>query len=167
MKRHIVAACAALAMFSGAVPLAAYAQTTTPVMQPDTPATPLATPIPALSPEAAEAPGSDDPADAKDAAAMGPSGQYGDPVCGLWQNGQWVGNTRCPGYLVGPHRAKVDGTIIAVKGHLVTVQMSEKTIVINDAPALQRETSGKVAVGRQITAYGYWSSGTFYATRLV
>ena len=156
----MIAAFAALALFGGAAFGPALAQTD-PAMQPAPSAIPAATPAEVQTQDA------DDPSDANDKAALGPSGQYGDPICGIWQNGQWVGNMRCPGYLVGPKRAKVDGTITEVKGHLVTVQMSTRTVVINDQPALQRETSGKVAVGRQITAYGYWSSGTFYATRIV
>ena len=159
--KHTIAAFAALAIFSGATAFAS-AQTD-PQMQ----TAPVTTAVPSEAPDTSIAPEQGDPADVDDKAAIGPSGQYGDPMCGVWHNGQWVGNMRCPGYLVGPHRAKVDGTITEVKGHLVTVQMSTRTVVIDDSPALQRETSGKVAVGRQITAYGYWSSGTFYATRIV
>jgi hypothetical protein len=105
-------------------------------------------------------------ADINDTAAMGPNNQYGDPVCGVWASGTWTPNGHCPGYAVGPHRARVAGTITEVKGHLVTVQQAEKTIVINDQPALNRQTSGRVAVGRQIIAYGYWDSGNFYATAM-
>nr|MDQ2680992.1 hypothetical protein [Candidatus Eremiobacteraeota bacterium] len=63
-----------------------------------------------------------------------------------------------------PHR--VSGTITAVHGHLVTIQQSRGTIVINDQPALNAKTTGQVAVGRQIVAQGYWRAGTFYATAL-
>jgi hypothetical protein len=38
--------------------------------------------------------------------------------------------------------------------------------VINDQPALNRQSSGRVAVGRQIVAYGYWRDGNFYATAM-
>jgi hypothetical protein len=108
----------------------------------------------------------DPDADADDAAAMGPNNQYGDPVCGTWASGVWQANGHCPGYVVGPRRARVAGTITAVKGHLVTVQQATKTIVINDQPALNRQMSGHVAVGRQIVAYGYWRDGNFYATAM-
>ena len=109
---------------------------------------------------------SDPDADANDPAAMGPNNQYGDPICGVWASGVWQPNGHCPGYTVGPHRARVAGTITAVKGHLVTLQQADKSIVINDQPALNREDTGRVAVGRSIVAYGYWDGGNFYATAL-
>ena len=96
--------------------------------------------------------------------ANGPNGQYGDPVCGQWAGETWQPNGRCPGYVVGSHRARVAGTITIVRGHLVTVQQSNGSIVINDQPALNREQTGRVAVGRQIIAFGYWRDGNFYAT---
>jgi hypothetical protein len=105
-------------------------------------------------------------ADMNDNAAMGPNNQYGDPICGVWVNGVWQPNGHCPGYAVGPHRARVAGTITIVRGHLVTVQLADRTLVINDQPALNRQTSGRVAVGRQIVAYGYWRDGNFYATAM-
>lgn len=103
-------------------------------------------------------------ADLDDAAATGPNSQYGDPVCGTWASGTWTPNGHCPGYTVGPHRARVTGTITAVKGHLVTVQQATRTVVINDQPALNRQMTGKVAVGRQVVAYGYWVDQNFFAT---
>ena len=108
----------------------------------------------------------DPDADLDDTAAMGPNKQYGDPVCGAWTNGAWQANGHCPKYAVGPHRARVAGTITAVKGHLVTVQQATKTVTIDDTPALNRETTGKVAVGRQIVAYGYWVDDNFFATAI-
>jgi hypothetical protein len=105
-------------------------------------------------------------ADINDPAAIGPNNQYGDPMCGVWADGVWQPNGHCPGYAVGPHRARVAGTIISVRGHLVTVQQAAQTIVINDQPALYRQTSGRVAVGRQIIAYGYWRDGNFFATAM-
>lgn len=116
--------------------------------------------VPALSQS------TDPNADMDDNAAMGPNNQYGDPICGVWVNGVWQPNGHCPGYAVGPRRARIAGTITIVRGHLVTVQLSDRTLVINDQPALNRETSGRVAVGRQIVAYGYWRDGNFYATAM-
>ena len=98
---------------------------------------------------------------------VGPFNEYGDPVCGTWTNGTWGNNGNCPGYATGPRRSHLLGTITAVKGHLVTVQQSTRTIVINDQPALLNQKSGKVAVGRQIDAYGYWREGNFYATEIL
>lgn len=97
---------------------------------------------------------------------MGPNNRYGDPVCGVWANGVWQDNGQCPGYAVGPTRARVAGTIVFVRGHLVTLQLSDRQLTINDEPALRRQETGRVAVGRQIVAYGYWNDGNFYATAL-
>jgi hypothetical protein len=81
--------------------------------------------------------------------------------CGSWQSGTWVPTGAC-----GPndYRSHVAGTITSVKGHLVTLQQTTQTLVINDQPALDRKTTGRVAVGRQVSAAGYWRNGTFYAT---
>lgn len=89
---------------------------------------------------------------------------YNDPYCGVMQNGVWVPTGACgPVTNVGPY-SQVAGTIIAVRGHLVTLQQSNRTIVINDQPALDMQDSGRVAVGRAVEALGYWHSGVFYAT---
>ena len=100
-------------------------------------------------------------------AQVGPNNLYGDPVCGAWVNGVWQDNGQCPGYVTGPHRARISGTITFVRGHLVTVQLADRSLVINDRPALAREQTGRVAVGRQIIAYGYWRDGNFFATEIV
>jgi hypothetical protein len=60
----------------------------------------------------------------------------------------------------------VAGTIISVKGHLVTVQQTNRSVVIDDSAALSNQSSGRVAVGRQIVAHGYWQAGNFYATAI-
>jgi hypothetical protein len=57
------------------------------------------------------------------------------------------------------------GTITAVRGHLVTLTQSTRTLVVNDTPALNREDTGHVAVGRQVVAHGYWEGDIFYVTR--
>ena len=124
------------------------------------------TAAPALAQTVAQQQQIDPNADINDPAAMGPNNQYGDPICGIWANGVWQPNGRCPGYEVGPHRARVEGTITAVRGHLVTLQQTNQSIVINDQPALNREMSGRVAVGREIIAYGYWRDGNFFATAM-
>ncbi|MBV9270687.1 MAG: hypothetical protein JO165_06310 [Candidatus Eremiobacteraeota bacterium] len=86
--------------------------------------------------------------------------------CGSEVNGAWVANGNCPDEHGMMRRAFVRGTITSVKGHLVTLQQSRGSVVIDDTPALNAQTSGKVAVGRQVTAVGYWKDGTFYATEL-
>ena len=57
------------------------------------------------------------------------------------------------------------GTITSVNGHLVTLSQSTRTLVVNDTPALHREDTGRVAVGRQVVAHGYWEGDVFYVTR--
>jgi len=88
---------------------------------------------------------------------------YVDSRCGSWHDDTWVSNGNCTGPMMYRHQ-RIAGTIVSVKGHLVTVQQSTRQIVINDRPALNRQTSGRVAVGRQIIAHGYWRDGVFYAT---
>lgn len=83
------------------------------------------------------------------------------PDCGTWQSGTWVPSGACG---ANDYRSHVAGTVTAVKGHLVTLQQSTQSMVVNDQPALERQDTGKVAVGRQVFAVGYWRSGTFYAT---
>lgn len=61
---------------------------------------------------------------------------------------------------------RVLGTIIGVNGHLVTIQQAKQKLVIDDQPALDQQATGRVAVGRAITAHGYWQDGTFFANRL-
>jgi hypothetical protein len=95
-----------------------------------------------------------------------PSGTYEDTNCGAWVNDVWVPNANCPTYVTVIRHDSLAGTITHVQGHLVTIQQTSRTLVINDQPALNRQQSGKVAVGRQVVAYGYWMNGTFYATSI-
>jgi hypothetical protein len=100
-----------------------------------------------------------------------------NPYCGSWQNGTFVPNGNCVEEAVpagttttvvehsGRIMQHIRGTITSVQGHLVTVQMSANSLVLNDSPALAADQTGRVAVGRMITAHGYWEDGTFYATR--
>lgn len=153
MKREFTAIIVTLA-FAAALAVPAFAQTQ-PTQQTQQTTTTTTTTV-----------DNDPNADINDRAAMGPNNQYGDPICGVWTGGAWQANGHCPDYAVGPRRARLAGTITAVRGHLVTVQLADRTLVINDQPALNRETSGRVAVGRQIIAYGYWHDGNFYATAM-
>lgn len=61
---------------------------------------------------------------------------------------------------------RIRGTITAVNGHMVTIQQSDRTLVINDSPALAADMTGRVAVGRQVTVHGYWDGGQYFATRM-
>lgn len=112
-----------------------------------------------------------------------------NPYCGAWQNGTWVPNGNCvqdtapssttTTVVVPPNSTqqmqsarpdrtweRLHGTIIGVNGHLVTLQQSSRTLVVNDSPALGREDTGRVATGRQVTVHGYWEGGVFYVTRI-
>jgi hypothetical protein len=86
-----------------------------------------------------------------------------EPICGSWETGTWVPTGACG---ANDYRSHVSGTVTAVKGHLVTLQQTTKSLVINDQPALDQRTTGRVAVGRQVVAVGFWRNGTFYATLL-
>lgn len=92
-----------------------------------------------------------------------PSALQDDRNCGTWKDGTWIPNGSCP---ADDYHSRVSGTITSVKGHLVTVQQTTGELVINDQPALDSRTTGRVAVGRQVVAAGYWRNGTFYATVL-
>lgn len=89
---------------------------------------------------------------------------YNDTNCGAWVNDAWVPNANCGSDVTVIRHASVAGTITQVQGHLVTLQQTNHSLVINDQPALNHQQTGKVAVGRQVVAYGYWRNGTFYAT---
>jgi hypothetical protein len=92
---------------------------------------------------------------------------YVDGKCGTWQADTWVPNGTCDAADVTVYKhERLAGTITSVQGHLVTIQQTGKSVVINDQPALIDKMSGRVAVGRQVVAHGYWDNGTFYATAL-
>ena len=48
---------------------------------------------------------------------------------------------------------------------MVTLQHGDRTLIVDDSRALDREVTGHVATGRDIVAHGYWEDGTFYAGR--
>lgn len=111
-----------------------------------------------------------------------------NPYCGAWMDGTWTPNGNCtvettttttttgPGnnaamrdVATGPANGlspeRITGTIIAINGHLVTLQHGDRTLIVDDGRALNREDTGHVTMGRGITAHGYWEDGTFYANR--
>jgi hypothetical protein len=89
---------------------------------------------------------------------------YNDATCGTWNGNIWTPNGNCPN--TEYKHAVVAGTITFVKGHLVTLQQTTGSIVIDDSAALSDQSTGRVAVGRQIVAHGYWRAGNFYATAI-
>jgi hypothetical protein len=70
-----------------------------------------------------------------------------------------------PAMTNGPTSERIRGTIVGVNGHLVTLEEATHDLVIDDQPALDRQATGRVAVGRSITAHGHWQDGTFFADR--
>jgi hypothetical protein len=94
----------------------------------------------------------------------GPPPAYNDAACGTWQGDVWTPNGNCT--TTSYKHEIVAGTIVSVKGHLVTLQQTNKQVVIDDSAALNNQTSGRVAVGRQIIAHGYWMGENFYATAI-
>ena len=89
---------------------------------------------------------------------------YVDTACGTWNGDVWTPNGDCP--TTNYKHAVVAGTITSVKGHLVTLQQTNGNVVIDDSAALNNQTTGRVAVGRQIIAHGYWNGNNFYATAI-
>jgi len=87
---------------------------------------------------------------------------YVDTACGVWNGDVWTPNGHCDASLHKHER--IEGTITAVSGHLVTVARTGGNVTIDDTPALNNQLTGKVAVGRRIVAHGYWDAQTFYAT---
>jgi len=100
------------------------------------------------------------------AVAQSVQSPYVDSACGAWQGNTWVPNGRCSDADRTFKHQYVAGTIVSVTGHLVTVQRSTGQLVIDDQLALNREMTGKVAVGRRILAHGYWRNKVFYATMI-
>ena len=90
----------------------------------------------------------------------GNCGQYG----GQYGNGQY-GNGQ---YGNGQYGNGQYGNGQYGNGNQVQIQQQNRgsRITINDQPALDRQTSGRVSVGRYVTAYGYWQNGVFYATQM-
>jgi|SRR5579883_793421 len=89
---------------------------------------------------------------------------YVDTACGSWQGDVWTPNGQCT--TTNYRHEVVAGTIVSVKGHLVTLQQTKGQVVIDDSAALNNQTTGRVAVGRQIVAHGYWQGNNFYATAI-
>jgi hypothetical protein len=90
----------------------------------------------------------------------GQNGQYGQ------NNGQYgQNNGQCN--TNGQGNSVIRGTITSVNGNQVTVMEGlGQTVTFNDQPALDNQTSGRVVIGRYVTAYGYYQNGIFYATSM-
>ena len=61
----------------------------------------------------------------------------------------------------------LQGVIVGVNGdQLIVKDDSGRGVQVNDRPALDAQSSGRVYVGRSIHAVGYWQNNVFYATQM-
>jgi hypothetical protein len=78
-----------------------------------------------------------------------------------------AGPAAANGYPYPRTTQSVQGIVAAVDGHRVTIMQGLfATISIDDQQALNRGMVKNLTVGRSITAYGYWSGPTFFATSI-
>ena len=71
------------------------------------------------------------------------------------------------GYPYPGATASVHGIVTSISGNRVTIMQGLfSTISVNDEQALNNGTAQNLYVGRNVTAYGYWNGGTFYATSI-
>ena len=67
----------------------------------------------------------------------------------------------------GRGNASVSGVITGINGNEVIVHQGLlSALTIDDQPALDNRRTGRVYVGRTITAYGYWRNNVFFATSI-
>lgn len=90
--------------------------------------------------------------------------RYVDAACGTWVGDLWVSNRTCEPDIHLHQR--IVGTIVSVRGHLVTVAQPGKNVTFDDTLAVKNRLTGRVAKGRRIVAHGYWDAGRFYATMI-
>lgn len=77
--------------------------------------------------------------------------------------GSYNGN----GYPYPGSTASVQGIVMSISANHVTIMQGLfSTITIDDQQALNNGSVQNLYVGRSITAYGYWSGSTFYATSI-
>ena len=93
--------------------------------------------------------------------AQANGGYYGGNNNGYPNNGYpYPGNG-------GNANASVQGVITAVNGNHVTIMQGLfQSITVDDQQALNNGSAQNLYVGRSVTAYGFWSGNTFYATSI-
>lgn len=101
--------------------------------------------------------------------ALSVGGHY--VLSGYYSNNMFVaqgtGGSYGNGYPYPGSTASVHGIVTSISGSRVTIMRGLfSSITINDQQALNNGTAQNLYVGRSITAYGYWSGGTFYATSI-
>jgi hypothetical protein len=94
-----------------------------------------------------------------------PGPSYQDSSCGYWSQDTWIATPCAPRQ---DRRAAVSGTIVGVDDNMLTIQTGpQRTVLVNDQPALNHMATGRIFTGRVITAYGYWGDGgEFVATSI-
>jgi hypothetical protein len=86
---------------------------------------------------------------------------------GTFSNDMFLAQLQGNGYPHPGSTASVHGIITAVGGdHVTLMQGLFSTITIDDQQAINNGIAQNLFVGRTITAWGYWSGGTFYATSM-
>jgi hypothetical protein len=60
----------------------------------------------------------------------------------------------------------VSGVIVGISGTRVRLLQGLSSIVIDDSRALNNGYTTNLYVGRNVTAYGFWSNNVFYANRI-
>lgn len=99
------------------------------------------------------------------------TGYFSNNMFIVQTNGGYAGNGGYPypgnGYPYPGANASVHGIVTSISGNRVTIMQGLfSTITVNDEQALNNGTAQNLYVGRNVTAYGYWSGGTFYAVSI-
>jgi hypothetical protein len=90
---------------------------------------------------------------------------------GYFKNNVFYARANVPGdggngYPYPRSTSSVQGVITSIHDSRVTIAQGLSTITIDDQEALNEGTAQNLTVGRSVTAYGYWSGSTFYATSI-
>lgn len=93
-------------------------------------------------------------------------GYYSNNMFVAQANGGYYGGNN-NGYPYPGATASVHGIVTSISGNRVTIMQGLfATITVDDQQALNNGTAQNLYVGRNITAYGYWNGGTFFATSI-
>jgi len=93
---------------------------------------------------------------------------------GYWNNNMFLAQATGGGYYGNNNNGypyggstSIQGVVTSVHGNRVTLlQGLFQTITVDDQQALNNGSAQNLYVGRNITAYGFWSGSTFYATSI-
>jgi Domain of unknown function (DUF5666) len=92
---------------------------------------------------------------------------------GYWSDNMFVaqananGGSSGNGFPYAGSTASVSGVITAISNNRVTIMQGLfSSLTIDDQQAINNGTAQNLYVGRAVTAYGYWSGNTFFATSI-